>query len=280
MIEWIRIKVGFIKIYRFRTIERNMKVKNNLMLQNKCLGCELRTENFFCELSRASLETFQSLKITIFYPKGARLFFQGQHSTGIYMLCQGRVKLTMCSKEGREIILHIAEAGEVLGLNAAVSDSVHIATAETLKACQVNFVGRHDFLRFLRENSEASNSAVRHLSRQYDNACRQIHTLGLSESVADKLAMLFLSWSTATAENGKAVELKVSYTHEEIAQMIGTSRETVTRLLKRFRERRLISGAAARLTIPDREELAAFIGAGKKENARRQRPDKAAAPKP
>lgn len=237
-----------------------MKVINNLKIQHKCESCEFRTDNFFCNLREANLKVFESLKITNAYPKGSTLFMQGQPSNGVYILCQGRVKLSTYSKDGKAIILHIAEPGEVLGLSSTVSNSFHIATAEVLEPCQVNFVRNEEFLNFLQHNADACLSAVKQLSQNYQKAYLQICSLGLTSSVADKLALLFLSWCKATCDDHTGIHLKINYTHEEIAQMIGTSRETVTRLLKDFKEKHLISIKGSDLTIHDKEKLEASIG--------------------
>lgn len=224
------------------------------------MNCENRDENYFCNLSEANLKVFESLQITKFYDKGSRLFAEGESSKGIYMLCHGRVKLSTCSKDGKVIILHIAKPGEVLGLSSTVSDSIYIATAEALEECEVNYVKNKDFLRFLEQNAEACLNAVRQLSQNYDTACLQICTLGLSSSVADKLATLFLGWCKASCEEVDGIHLKISYTHEELAQMIGSSRESVTRQLKIFRDRKLITQNGSELIIPDKKKLAEFIG--------------------
>jgi CRP/FNR family cyclic AMP-dependent transcriptional regulator len=211
-------------------------------------------------LSEFSLQTFESLKITNAYPKGATLFMEGQPSNGIYMLCQGRVKLSTCSRDGKVIILRIAEAGEVLGLSAAVSDLNYEATAEVLEPCQVNFVRKDDFLRLLKQNPEACFNAMKHLSYKYHTAYVQVSSLGLSHDAADKLAKLLLEWCKTNGNGNGTVHLKISYTHEEIAEMIGTSRETVTRLLKDFKARKLISLKGSDFIIHDRVKLDATIG--------------------
>lgn len=239
---------------------------NNLKIQHKCLNCEIHSESFFCRLSQTNLQIFESIKSTCFYPKGTTLFVEGNPSNGVFMLCQGRVKLSTCSKDGKVIILHIAEAGEVLGLSAAVSDSIHIATAEALEACQVNFVRNKDFLHYLAQNNEACLSTAKQLSQNYHTACLQICALGLPNSVADKLATLFLGWCKTRHEDGGGIHLKFPYTHEELAQMIGTSRETITRLLKSFRNRQLITQKGSVLIIPDKEKLAATIGTRQRTN--------------
>jgi len=237
-----------------------MEKLNSMPIQRKCSDCEMRSESFFCNLPESDLSIFESLKITNAYPKGSTLFMEGQPSNGVYMLCQGKVKLSTCSRDGKVIILHIAEAGEVLGLSPMISDSVHVATAEVIEDCQVNFIRNEDFREFLKKNSEACMSAVKQLSSNYQTAYLQICSLGLSTSVSDKLAKLFLGWCKTVSDESNTIHLKVSYTHEEIAEMIGTSRETVTRLLKEFKERKLVTRKGSDLIIHDRDGLESSIG--------------------
>jgi CRP/FNR family transcriptional regulator len=240
--------------------EANMKSFNNIKAQHQCLECEMRSDQYFCNLPDVTLKIFESLKITNAYPQGSTLFIEGQPSNGIYMLCKGRVKLSTSSPDGKIIILRIAEAGEVLGLSATVSNSNYETTAEVIESCQVNFVRKDDFLNFLQHHAEACLSAVKQLSNSYNTAFVQICSLALSNSVADKLAKLFLGWCKPNHENNGSVHLKISYTHEEMAEMIGTSRETVSRLLKEFKERKLITLKGSDLVIPDKKKLEASIG--------------------
>lgn len=230
-------------------------------VQHKCLDCNLRTGGFFCDLSEPSLRSFESVKITNAYPKGATIFVEGQQPNGVYVLCQGRVKLSTCSRDGKVIILRIAEAGEVLGLSAVVSDANCEATAEVLEACQVNFVRKEDFLRLIANDPEACFSAIKQLSHKYQTAYTKVRSFGLSHTAADKLAKLLLEWSGTNGNGNTGVYLKLSYTHEEISEMIGTSRETVTRILKDFRDRKLISVNGDELIVLDRNKLDATIGA-------------------
>jgi CRP/FNR family cyclic AMP-dependent transcriptional regulator len=228
--------------------------------QHKCTGCDHRDGAFFCDLEPRALAAFEALKITNTYPKGATLFSDGEDANGVYLLCKGRVKLSAYSSDGKALILRIANAGEILGLSAAIGNMPHKATAEILENCQVNFVRKTDFLRFLREHADAGFNALRQLSNNYHAAYTQVCSLGLSSSVGDKLAKLFLNWCEAIHVTDGRVHLKVTFSHEEIAEMIGTSRETVTRLLKDFRQRDLISLKGSDLYINDRRRLEAAIG--------------------
>lgn len=232
----------------------------NLRIQQKCRDCPHRDEDRFCALSDSDLRLFESLKITRVYPKGTRIFVEGQPTTGVYVLCQGRVKLSTCSSDGKIIILGIAGPGDVLGLSSVVSDVEHEATAEVVEICQVNFVPRGDFVKYIQHNPGACLSAAKQLGRNYHAAHQMVCSLGLSESVFVKLGKLFLNWSASHNGGNGTVRLKNSFTHEEIAEMIGTTRETVTRSLREMRERGLVTLKGSDLIIHDKGMLCSAVG--------------------
>lgn len=243
-----------------------MKNSTNLRIQHKCSGCDLKKGGFFCNFPEAAMKAFEAMKITTSYPKGTALFVEGEPTNGIYMLCQGKVKLSTHSADGKALILRISEPGEVLGLSSTIAGQPHVATAEVIENCQINFVRKQDLLRFLREYADAGLNALKQLSENYHQAYTQVCSLGLSSSVADKLAKLLMNWcsenavSTNSRLNGSPIRLKLSYSHEEIAEMVGTSRETVTRMLKDFRERGLITLKGSDLVIPNYSSLERTIG--------------------
>lgn len=228
------------------------------MIQDRCRECGLRRSGFFCSLPKNELQDFESIKITKTYPKRGTLFFEGQPARGVHMLCQGKVKLSTCSPDGKMIILGIAEAGDVLGLSAAVNGLDYETTAEAMEPCQVNYVKTSDILNFLLAHPQAALNAVRQLSKNYRTAFQQICSLGLSESVPEKLAQLILGWSGNCNGNSGAVSVRNFFTHEQMAEMIGASRETVTRALKTFREQELISVKGSELLIHDCVRLKAL----------------------
>jgi CRP/FNR family transcriptional regulator len=227
-----------------------------------CLTCKMRTDQIFCDLPDAALQFFEQIKYATAYPKGAILFVEGQAPRGIFVLCKGRVKLSICSTDGKTLILKIAEAGEVLGLSASVSGKPYELTAETIDPCQVNFVKRDDFLRFLKEHSDACLRVAEQLSEKYNTACREIRSLGLSHSAAEKLAKLLLEWTVKNGEGAKQEpRIKLALTHEEIAQMIGTSRETVTRLFAEMKKRQIVQAKGSTLVIRNKSALKALASA-------------------
>ncbi|HYL91816.1 MAG TPA: Crp/Fnr family transcriptional regulator [Alphaproteobacteria bacterium] len=194
----------------------------------------------FCQLPEDVLASLQRIKATSVYPKGALLCLEGQPPRGVFILCSGRAKLSTTSAEGKTIILRVAEPGEVLGLTAVVSHSPYEATAETLEPTQANFIPQADFIRFLEDNPEIGAKVTQQLTHNCKSAYEEIRSLGLSASVPEKLARLLLRWSdhpVKTANGTNEIMLRVTLTQEEIAQLVGTSRETVSRVLSDFKKK-------------------------------------------
>ena len=225
-----------------------------------CANCKVRSNGYFCDFDTELTNSLDALKYSTVFPKGTTLFVEGQSCRGVFLLCKGRVKLTTCSSDGKALITRIAEGGEMLGLSAAVSGLPYMVTAETLMPCQVNFIRRDDFLRFLRENSAACFRTAEHLSNNYHSAFEQVRSLGLSHSAPEKLAKLMLEWCARNGnETEKGISLKLTLTHEEIAQLISASRETVTRLLSDFRNKQMIHIKGSTLIIRDKAALLVMV---------------------
>jgi CRP/FNR family transcriptional regulator len=236
-----------------------MSTPYGIEISENCLLCKLRHSGFFCELPKASLQELERVKYASAYPQGAVLFVEGQAPRGVYVICSGRVKLSTTSRDGKTLILRIAQAGEVLGLHATVSGKPYELTGETLQPCQLDFIRREDFLRFLQHHADACLNAAEHLSKNCQSAYEMIRSLGLSHSVSEKLARLLLEWSSDGDVTKEGIRIKVALTHEEIAQLIGTSRETVTRVLGEFREKQLAQLRGSTLMILNKPALERMI---------------------
>lgn len=237
----------------------------NLQPSESCDHCGAHSAGFFCQLPAAILKKLEAISFVTSYPHGAVLFVEGQAPRGVYMICRGQAKLSVVSQDGRTLILKIAGPGEVLGLSACVMDKPYEATVETLSPCQVNFIRREDFLRFVREDSEACMRAAVQISRQYNNACRELRWVGLSRSADWRLASLLLGWGEDHFERtvtNDSPSFKMTLTHEEIAQMIGTTRETVTRAMARFKKQKLIEVRGATLVLRNQSALLQIAGRG------------------
>jgi CRP/FNR family cyclic AMP-dependent transcriptional regulator len=189
------------------------------------------------------------------------LFAEGQASRGVFIVRRGRVKLSICGSDGRTLILRIVEAGCPLGVAAVVSGRQYEATAETQEPSEVSFLRQSDLLRLMRQHGELALWVTQHISQDYAGTCREIRDLILSDSASEKLARLMVGWLDQNTTSVNPTQVKMALTHEEIGQMIGTSRETVSRLFAGFKKQRLIQQNGCTLVIPSRLALESLITA-------------------
>ena len=236
-----------------------MNTPYGLEIVENCLTCKLRRDHWFCGLSPDVLKLLSTASHLSTYPGNAVLFVEGQMPRGAFVLCSGKAKLSTTSREGKVLILKIAEAGEVLGLSAVISGEPYELTAETAGPCQVNFVEREALLRLMEKNGELGLHTSQALSREFQSAYRDIHDLVLARSSAGKLARLLLSWTPIREQfDPPEIRIRASLTHEEMAQMIGSSRETVTRLLSDLKKKEFIRLDGTTLVIRNRTALEAL----------------------
>lgn len=236
-----------------------MRTPYGLEIIENCLACPHREERLFCNLPEPSVRALAAITASAAYPKGATLFVEGQPARGVFILCSGRVKLSTSSADGKTLILRISEPGEVLGLPATVTGTSYELTADIIEPAQANFIARNDFLNFLKENGEAALRVAQQLGETYHSAIAEMRTIGLSHSASEKLARFLLEWTANCPEEKGQVRIKMTLTHEEIAQMIGSSRETVTRLLADFRRKQLVQVVGSTLILRSKADLEAIV---------------------
>jgi CRP/FNR family cyclic AMP-dependent transcriptional regulator len=236
-----------------------MKGPYGFEMSENCQTCKLRKSSFFCQLPPKAAKDFDAIKSSSAYPESAILFLEKQDSRGVFILCEGEIKLSISSSEGKTLILRIAKPGEILGLMAVLSGKPYEVSAETLRPSQIAFVRREDFLRFVAQHPEASAGMVRQLSSNYHGACEQLRTVGLSTSAHEKLAKLLLDWSAGAEQTTSGSRVTMPLTHEEIAEFIGSTRETVTRTLSDFRNQHLVTLKGSTLMISNRAGLETLL---------------------
>lgn len=219
-----------------------------------------RNGEFFNLLSPAALADLETLIFPSTYPAHSVLFAETQPATGIVIVLEGEVRLSINSHEGRRLSFRIAKAGEVLGISSTVSGKEYEMTAETLYPAKIAHVTRQAFLQFLNRHPETYQTVAREMIRTFNVACEQLRMVGLSTSAPERLARLLLGWSESSenAAPGGSVRCRLSLTHEEIGEFIGASRETVTRTLSVFKHRRLVSQHGCTITIPNRTALESY----------------------
>lgn len=236
-----------------------MRAPYGLNILDNCVTCPVRGEHLFCNLSPQAAQRLNEIKSTAIYPKGTMLFIEGQQPRGVFVLCVGKAKLSTSSREGKTIITKISESGDVLGLNAVISNRPYEVTAEMMEPGQANFIPRDSLMHFLRDFPEVALKISQQLSRNYYTAYEEIRTLGLAASPSEKFAKLLLSWSTKGSQDDGSSQVKLTLTHEEIAEIIGTTRETVSRLFSEFKKKQLMQLKGATLVIRSRYALEKIV---------------------
>jgi CRP/FNR family cyclic AMP-dependent transcriptional regulator len=268
-------KVGFSRhkqmVYRIRVISRKkrrimppadaMRTPYGLQVIESCLSCPMVKDRLFCNLPPGAVEGLDAISSSSTYPKGALLFVEGQEPRGVFVICNGRVKLSAGSAGGKSLILRIAEAGELVGIPGTISGQPYEVTAEALEPIQANFIPREEFLRFLRTHGDAALRVAEILCRVYQATYQEVKYLGLSGSAEGKVARFLLDLTHSCAQDDEPIRATLTLTHEEIGQMIGASRETVTRLFASFKKKRLIEIHGSTLVVKSRANLEKLVTA-------------------
>jgi CRP/FNR family cyclic AMP-dependent transcriptional regulator len=238
-----------------------MKTPYGLEIIENCLACPLHQDRLFCNLAPPALAGLDAISSAAIYPKGAILFVEGQEPRGVFVICNGRVKLSASSASGKSLILRIANPGEVIGLPGTISGKPYEATAEAQEPIQANFIPRKPFLEFLRAHGEVALRVAEALTDIYYATYREVRCLGLSGSVEEKLARYLLDFAAGHASSNGQTRGVMTLTHEEIAETIGSTRETVTRLFADFKRKGLVEVHGATLVIADKTALLQLLGA-------------------
>jgi CRP/FNR family transcriptional regulator len=226
-----------------------------------CAACSNRRPGWFCSLGSAVLADLEMATSTISLPAQSPLFSHGDDARCLYLICGGYLKLTAGRLKDRQMIVRVAGPGSMLGLYAVLSHGVYEVSAETLTPAQLRPVDRERFLSFLRTHKEAQMRAVQCICQEYRFALQDACRIALSETVAARLGRLLIELAHQIGEhlNGGGYRFPLLLTHEEMASMTSTTRETVTRTLGQFRKEGWISIEDSLVTLHHPERLQSLV---------------------
>ena len=217
-------------------------------------GVELgmgRTADF-----RSLLQAIHSSNISnlsLMHPRGKVLFAEGESARGVFILRTGTATESISSSEGRVVILRLAQAGEVLGLNSVLRNACYNTTIKTIDPCRTDFIPRAALVELMEKDQRAARAIAQLLSREIAELTERARLLLLPQTANAKLAKLLLELSEQS-------QITKSFTHEQIAHMICSSRETVTRLLASLNRRRIIRVTPGSILISDPAALQKIAG--------------------
>lgn len=193
--------------------------------------------------------------LSALYGRGRVLFAEGEPARGVYVLQTGRATVSISSSEGRIVTLRMAQAGDVLGLNSVLRNCSYDSTVKTLEPCRIDFISRIELMELMQRSTAGCQAILEVLSRELAELTDRTKLLLLPQTVKARLAQLLLEWSMKSGTDKSRSQLDRIYTHEEMAQMLCSSRETVTRLLANLSRQQVIRITAESILIRDRVSL-------------------------
>jgi CRP/FNR family cyclic AMP-dependent transcriptional regulator len=200
----------------------------------------LKTVPIFAELSDADIDSLAQLASRRHFARETPVFFEHEEGDSFFMILEGRVKVTILGDDGREVILSMLGPGDFFGEMALLDDEPRSATAIAVEDCDLLSLQRSDFEGVVTSRASISSALIKVLSARLRKANHQISTLALLD-VYGRVARVLLDM--ARDEGRRLRDGRIAFrraTHQEIANRIGTTRETVTRMMKDLERQGLI----------------------------------------
>jgi CRP-like cAMP-binding protein len=210
----------------------------------------LANVSLFSGLDRVELQRFAELTREKFYPRGSVILFENDPGDSLFVIKEGRVKVVLIGEDGREVILGVLSVGEHFGELSLIDDRPRSAHVIAMEDSHLLVLRREDFRARVEASPAVAWSLLTELSRRLRRADEKIGGLVLLD-VPGRIARLLVDLSM---ETGNEV-IDKPLTHQTIAQMIGASRETVSRAMKDFQDAGWISVERRRIRLANRPAL-------------------------
>ena len=211
----------------------------------------LRSIPLFSRVNITDLEKIASLLIERKLPRGSRVVEEGLPGDYMYVIREGRAKVTKASSDGREKIMNLLDRGAFFGDMALLSGEVRSASVETLEDSRLLALSRRDFVSLLRSSSDLALAVIEELTNRLRETNEQANSLSF-QGVKERTRGLFVRLSEADSSHDDRL-LTPALTHQQIADMIGTSRETVTRAVKQLKDDGWLEQVGKRYVIPSKD---------------------------
>lgn len=218
-----------------------------------CENCLSRKNSLFGSFCSEEVEGLDNSKSCSFFKKNQPLFIEGSSPRGVYCINEGKVKIFARGEEGKEQIIHLAAAGEVVGFRAMFSGEPYKVSATTLEESNICFIGKSDFLDLVDSNVTLRNGIMKELSKELAERATFITNMA-QKSVRERLAFSLLMLQDIYKDE------MINLSREDMANFVGTATETLIRLLKDFKEEELIATHARKVEILNRDGLMRVAG--------------------
>lgn len=218
-----------------------------------CETCLSRNKSLFSNFNCQDVGTLDSQKACNYFKKNQPLFIEGSIPRGVFCINEGKVKIFTRGNEGKEQIIHIAGAGEIVGFRAMFSGEPYSVSSTTLEEANICFIGKSDFLNLVDTNQNLRNGIMRELSKELADRATFITNMA-QKSVRERLVSALLILDDIYEDE------MINISREDLANFVGTATETLIRLLKDFKEEGLIQTHTRKIELLDREALHRIAG--------------------
>ena len=216
--------------------------------------------SIFKDLSDSEIAKISKLTTTRAYPKGSMVILEEEYGDKIFIIQKGTVKITRVNDEGKEVILALLGSSEIFGEMAILDGEVRSANALAQENCELLTFTSDDFIDLLKNNFKISFSLMGELAKRLRKSDMQIEALSLSDAEHRiGVSILNLAEEMGVIRHGKVTIDNLPF-QQDIANMAGTSRETVSRILKMFEDRNMITKVGHKVVIPDYNYFRRFFG--------------------
>jgi len=219
----------------------------------------LRKINLFAFLNDEQLEQVARLVIERFYKAGRIIFFENEPGEAVFFLKSGRIKITKADDDGREQILHFVHPGEMFAEVVLFGDSSYPATAEVIEDAEVQLIRNEDMDKLILEHPDIALGFLRIMAQRLRFAQRQINELALMSTTRRMASMLLFLATDQGTKTDKGIKINMSLTKQDLASLIGTSRETANRILSDFRKQKAIEVNRQEIVVLDKEKLKSWF---------------------
>ena len=215
----------------------------------------LRKVPLFSQLAPSDLERVSEISRERAYPRNSVILFEDDPGDALYVVAQGQVKVVLIGEDGREVILSVMGEGEFFGEMALVDDEPRSAHVIAMEDSTLLVLRREDFQGILKQTPGIALALLRELSRRLRRVDEKVGSLVLLD-VNGRVAQLLLE----LADEAGSERITRLLTHHTIAQMIGSSRETVSRTMRELVDKGYIEVSRREIVIRDRTALEASAG--------------------
>jgi CRP/FNR family transcriptional regulator len=223
--------------------------------KHDCVTCAIRTMTVFREMNKNFLVEMNQRKTENLYHKGHIVFYENMKPFGVHCISEGAVKLYKTNVEGKQTILRIARAGEVIGMRALFSGEPYASTCEVIHDAIICFIDHETIFKLVKDSPKLATSIIQQMSHELGDYEKKFHSLA-HKTVRERLAELFIELKDVFGVKEKdGIRLNVNLYRDEMAQMIGTAPETLIRLLSEFKEDGIVATKGRTIVILDEKKL-------------------------